>query len=241
MNDVPAVTWFPRSERPPLVLLGHGGSSDKSNPRLARLGAWFAETAGFAAAAIDGPYHGDRVPSPMTASEYWSRMAAEGPERVLDRMVADWQATIDALAARVDMSRLAYIGLSMGTRFGLPLVAALGSRCRAAVLGKFGLRPSPSMNPALLPSARYITDAARITCPVLFHLQLGDTMFPVEGQRDLFDLLASPRKELLTYPGGHGVTDPAAEVRWRDFVRAELSAGNAEGGGVDVARGPSAP
>jgi dienelactone hydrolase len=217
------VTWFPEVERPPLVLLGHGGGSDKRNPRLARLGTWFAEVAGFAAVAIDGPYHGDRVPSPLSPPEYWSRMAAEGASPVLDRMIATWQAAIDALSHRVDTDRLAYIGLSMGTRFGLPLVAALGPRCRAAVLGKFGLRPGPAMNPAPALPERFAADAARVKCPVLFHMQLDDTLFPVDGQRELFDRLASPHKQLLSYPGGHGVTDPAAEVRWRDFVRDRLS------------------
>ncbi len=56
-------------------------------------------------------------------------------------MVADWRATLDALAAlpEVDTARVAYGGVSMGTMFGLPFVAA-EPRIRAAVFGLCGLR-----------------------------------------------------------------------------------------------------
>ncbi|GIF67490.1 hypothetical protein Ais01nite_55250 [Asanoa ishikariensis] len=86
------------------------------------------------------------------------------------------------------------------------------------MLGKFGLREQTAMSAP----ARVTRDAARITAPVLFHVQWHDELFPREGQLALFDLLPSPDKELVAYPGPHGETRPDAVSRWREFIARHL-------------------
>ena len=121
---VPGVLWTPaRAAAPPepspLVLLGHGGAGHKRDAsRLDYARGYVAR--GLAAAAIDGPFHGDRAPAePDRGSEERSF-----DEALVDAMVANSRVTLDALVAleEIDAGRVGYGGVSMGTMFGLPFV-----------------------------------------------------------------------------------------------------------------------
>ncbi len=224
---VPGVLWSPRDTGlatntglAGTVLLCHGGSGHKRSERIRRIGRWLAATAGLAVIAVDGPYHGDRVPAPLDAAVYQPLIAAEGIERVTARMTADWLDTLSALADQglADGARVSVFGMSMGARFGLPVAAALGSRLRCAVFGKFGLRQAAAM-PAGLGAPGLLTAAAHaVTAPLLYHVQWDDALFPRDGQFELFEAFASVDKQLVARPGPHTETHPAAEASWQEFI-----------------------
>jgi dienelactone hydrolase len=190
------------------------------------LGRRFAGVSQMAAAAIDGPFHGDRVAEPLDRRQYQAMLAAAGVDKVTDGMVEDWGATLEALSQldAIAADRVAYIGFSMGTRFGLPYVAAAGERLRCAVLGKNGMRQASSTPPGVDMAQRFARDAPTITMPVLFHVQWDDELFPRAGQFDLFDALGAADKQLIAFPGPHSTSSPTAVQAWCEFVTRYVNA-----------------
>ena len=227
---VPGVLWTPARasallpDRPsPLVLLGHGGAGHKRDASRLDYARGYV-TRGLAAAAIDGPFHGDR--SPVAAAEPERAAAERGfDEALVDSMVADWRATLDALAAldEVDAGRVAYGGVSMGTMFGLPFLVADG-RVRAAVLGLCGLRSRPGdggVDEGLF--ARLARDAPRLSCPTLFVMQWDDELFERDGALALFDALGAADKRLLANRGGHAEVPPHVRATTSAFIVEQLT------------------
>jgi pimeloyl-ACP methyl ester carboxylesterase len=220
-RPVPGVLWSPQSTAPQAtVLLFHGGSGHKRSERLLRMGQWLSSTASLAVIAVDGPYHGDRVPAPMAPPVYQQLIADEGVEAVTARMTADWLEAVSMLAGvgLADDAHVSVFGMSMGARFGLPTAAALGTRLQCVVLGKFGIREA-GLHPGLCAPSLTVSAAQAISAPVLYHVQWDDDIFPREGQFELFDSLASEDKRLLARPGRHDETHPDDEVLWQDFIR----------------------
>jgi dienelactone hydrolase len=218
----PGVLWSPQATVPQAtVLLFHGGSGHKRSERHLQMGRWLASTSGLAVIAIDGPYHGDRVPAPMAPSAYQQLIADEGIERVTARMTADWLEAVSALAdlGLADGGHVSVFGMSMGARFGLPVAAALGPRLQCAVLGKFGLRQAAPLHPGLRAPGLMATAAHAVSAPLLYHVQWDDEIFPRDGQFELFDALASADKQLIARPGPHAQTHPDDQTSWQDFIR----------------------
>jgi dienelactone hydrolase len=205
-EDVPAVLWLPErpAERRPLVLLSHGGTMHKESRSIARLGNWLAGGLGYAALAIDLPYHGDRTPaaerglSPLERREHVGLNVLRGRNLLAtDKAVADWRAAIET-AQDLDTAShgpVGYVGLSLGTRFGIPLAAA-EPRITAAVFGLFGCAATDT-------DSAFAQAARHITIPVLYLQQWDDELYPRHDGLALFDLLASQDKSLHGNPGGH--------------------------------------
>lgn len=197
-RTVPGVLWI--SEHPdaptPLVLIGHGGNGHKRESHLVSLARRFVRHNGIAAVTIDGPAHGDRRPRGADDESLAERRRRYIGDRVTDQMVEDWKATLDALAKlpEIGIGPVGYWGLSMGTMFGLPLVA-VEPRIRAAVLGLMGT--------AIGTGRRLRADAAEVSCPVLFLQQWDDQLVPRKSSSELFDALASEDKRLHANPGLH--------------------------------------
>lgn len=225
-QNIPGVLWSPvaRSQPQPLVLMGHGGSGHKRNERMVMLGRLFASDYGWSAAAIDGPVHGGRGsvtdPSDPAYRQMWQR------SEVVQDMIDDWKATLDALIAleTVDGRCVGYWGVSMGTMFGLPFVAS-DARIRAAVLGKAGMSGSSVRRSGI--DTHFKTFAPKLTVPVLFVMQWDDERFERHGQLELFDQLGAQDKRLHAYPGQHVDNGPEAFEVQAAFLKRYLESGRA--------------
>ena len=223
-NAVPGIMWTPELlEKPtPLVLFGHGGSGHKRSDRSLMLGRRFAAVHQFSVVAIDGPVHGDRANtrSESEGVDPMEVLADIAVDKAIDDMVDDWCGTLDHVSEMdfIAADQVAYVGLSMGTRFGLPFVAAAGDRLNCAVLGKNALDPADEARLANHPGRRFKKDAPLVHVPVLFHVQWDDELFLRESQFELFDLIGSKDKRLISYPGPHGRSAPEAVNHWCRFV-----------------------
>ena len=207
-RKVPFCLWVPQqpntesTKKFPLVLVGHGGSGHKKSQLVLDIANILVGQHQIAVAAIDGPVHGERREvfndGPIVRQEFRDLWQSGNS---IDTMLEDWQASIDHLLKQpnIDPNRIAWYGISMGTAYGLPLVAA-DTRIKASALGMWGTCRTPN--------ERLIQDAKKVTIPVLFQTKQDDEIFTKEGQQHLYDLIVSTQKELRSYPGGH--TDPTS-------------------------------
>jgi dienelactone hydrolase len=196
---VPGILWTPEDATGtrPLVLIGHGGSQHKRAPNVLSLARRLVRHLGYAAAAIDGPMHGDRVPggTELDLATVRSRMD-EDPDETAQKFRAirtEWSETLTALKQLdgVGDGPTGYWGLSMGTVIGLPYVAS-EPRIDAAVLGLMGVQPGAQPR-----------SATSLRIPILFLVQWDDELVPREMALNLFDLIGSEDKAMHVNPGVH--------------------------------------
>lgn len=197
---VPGILWTPEDATGPrpLVLIGHGATRHKRVDHMVALASHLAREFGFAALALDAPGHGDRRADPSADdvtrfSEFLAEWSRPG---TVDDVLAEWAAAFEVVRGleEVGDGPLGYWGLSMGTIYGVPLVAA-EPRVQVAVFGLMGL-VGPTLD-------RLAADAPRVTCPVAFLQQWDDSLLPRQPVLDLFDALGSIDKRLHAHPGEH--------------------------------------
>ena len=220
-RSVPGILWAPpgATGSRPLVLIGHGATRHKRVDYVVALARLLVRDHGFAAAAIDGPGHGDRraggpADDVVVFGEFLAEWSRPG---TTDDVVAEWEAVIDALRAldHVGDGPIGYWGLSMGTIYGLPLAAA-DSRVQVAVFGLMGL-VGPTRE-------RLATAAAALSCPVLFLQQWDDSLIPRQDALELFDALGSVDKRLHAHPGEHAAVPPEEMEASARFLSRHLEA-----------------
>lgn len=204
-NNRQAVTgalWLPETheEHTPLILCGHGASGDRYQAPIPHLAGRFLREKGFATLAIDGPVHGLRQVGPGGREALADEMQRPG---FIEDMVEDWLLALDTVAGEkaIGTGALGYFGLSMGTIFGLPLLAEANSRDLIFNASTLGLAGTAGVGAYV--GERLEAAARQVVHPVLFLMQLEDEIFPREGYLTLFDALASTDKRLHANPGLH--------------------------------------
>lgn len=194
---VTGALWLPEGKSAELLMIfGHGASGDRYQAPICELAARFVQEANIAVLSMDGPVHGLRQVGPGGRAALGQEFSR--PECV-DDMVVDWDIAISVVTGREDLqiSKLAYFGLSMGSIFGIPLIAHRTDFV-VATLGLLGSSGAVSFL-----ADRITQNAAKILIPVLYLMQLEDELFDRKGYLDVFDQLASKNKRLHANPGLH--------------------------------------
>ena len=206
---VPGLHWTPEGAggRGPTILFGHGGFQSKEAPNIVAMAESMAREQGYASVALDAPRHGDRrTDEQIRQQEDTLRRLREGGgagagaaraaaaarpgEAREPRMVREWKALLDVLGP--EAGPFGYWGVSMGARYGIPLVAT-EPRIAAAVFGLFGLGPDADFRAA----------AEAITVPVLFLFQYDDELMTPAAGLALWEAFGSKEKTMHINPGPH--------------------------------------
>lgn len=221
---VPGILWTPAGARGPrpLVLQGHGGTQHKRVANILSLARRMVRSHGYASAAIDAPNHGDRA-----ADRQADGAQRSGPLQLSDarrrglmersgQAVAEWRATLDALREldEVGAAPVGYWGLSMGTLYGVPLLAE-EPRIGCAVLGLAGL---------VRGDTAFAQAARRITVPLLYVVQRDDELMTPEQGLSLFDAFGSSIKSMHVNPGPHLATPRHEREYYETFFARHLGA-----------------
>ena len=204
----------------PLVLLQHGLGGSKDAPYvLAAAGPWVR--AGAAVAAIDFPLHGERASAKLPPDLLRGFVGIAGAPSTLllglvRQAVTDLRRTLDVLAThpRLDASRVAYAGFSMGAMLGA-LFCAADARPRAAALALGG----GGLGPAEIDPARFIGRFA--PRPVLFVNAERDEIIPRAAAETLHQAAGEP-KQIVWFDTNHaGLRGVALKAMW-SFLRPQL-------------------
>jgi predicted esterase len=168
---------------------------------------------GWACAGIDAPLHGDRANhDPMAIFRDRDQFPA-----IVAQFGAELSATVDHLAAAypIDLSRLGFVGFSLGSMLGVRAVARDG-RFRAAafcLVGEGGLVGRVDGPESAVAGMEHV--AVRIVG------KSDDELIPREATEALYDALPGP-KDIVWLPGGHFEIGPDVIRAAGDWLRQRL-------------------
>ncbi|BDW10731.1 hypothetical protein PSHI8_08130 [Polynucleobacter sp. SHI8] len=176
----------------PLLLIGHQETEHKDSSEIHDFIKLMCGKYGFVVALIDGPIHGERrfgtTDEDLMGQEF-DQLWKDGDESI-SPMVLDWKLTLDALCelSEVDSRCIGYLGISMGTAYGIEVVAT-DLRISAAVFGQWGTHRSHQ--------ERMLKAARRINCPIEFYAHEKDRN--LSYQQELFDAFRAEEKLWNTF------------------------------------------
>ena len=196
-RTVPGVYWLPSGAVRGVLLACHGGSGHKLSGAITAI-VEEALPKGFAVVAIDGPVQGERrsdgLLDKVSAITSFRQAWKEGVGRL--SMAEDMTAALEHVIALEDLGGkpVCYIGVSMGTAYGVPLLAG-SDRFAAAVIGLWSCGHVASEHLAGF--------ANQISVPVCFTMQWEDEVFNRQSTIELYEAIGSANKRLVAYPGPH--------------------------------------
>ncbi len=195
--SVPVALWVPPKRPLAVVQACHGGSGHKESGAILAIAGKLLPL-GIAVLAIDGPVHGERR-SDGNLDAAAARQSFRDAWRAgvgATSMAEEMSAALDSVLAQRQWSDLpvGYVGVSMGTAYGVPYLAS-DRRVKAAAIGLWS---------TTYPASRHLSEFAKnIDCSIWFTQQWNDEFFDREGTAELFDSIGSSDKRLVVYPGGH--------------------------------------
>jgi len=204
-EDVPGLICYPvgADARLPLVLMQHPGMGSKDDYFVRDIAHQWAKR-GWACAGLDAPLHGDRGDhDPMVLFR-----DRDAYPRIRSQFAAEVHAALDAMADAypVDLSRLGFVGYSLGSMLGIPAVARDGRFKAAAfcLVGEGGLAGPAEGADADVPKLGRTA--------VLIVGKEQDELISRDATERLYEALPG-KKAIRWLPGGHFEIGP-------DVVRA---------------------
>jgi dienelactone hydrolase len=207
-SRVPGYLALPRTGTGPfpvvLLIDGVGGSKerwfqDDSWPRGPLLTNALTG-AGIAVLALDARFHGERAAENGYRNPRFSAQPAD--RDMIAQSIVEHRRALDYLATRpeIDTTRIGALGLSMGGIMTFAL-SAMDPRIKASVAGVTPIEPMKET--IAIPIAPQTFAGAIGTTPFLMLMGRTDGFYTVADAQRLFELIPSPRKDIVFFDSGH--------------------------------------
>ena len=213
-EHVPGLLYLPieHADPMPFVLIQHPGMGSKEDYFVAEVARAWARR-GWICGGLDAPLHGERASAdPMSLFRNPDRY----PE-IRAQFAAEVTTMLDLLSERfpIDMSRVGFVGYSMGSMLGIPAVARDGRFKAAAfcLVGEGGLAGAVEGPDADIPQLQGV--ATRVVG------KLQDQLIPRERTEALYNALPG-KKDIRWLPGGHFEIGPDVIKLAEEWLLAEL-------------------